>query len=84
MTPRTELPKHELEIHIPITIHTSEKVNLQVLASTLNDPKLTNKIRSAVLSGLTLPLERRGRVEHTECEVGSITVGPKGEGRCWG
>ena len=74
MVKKKEAARQELEIHIPITIHSSEKVNLHVL----NDSKITNKIRSAVLSGLTLPAERGGRAENMECEIGTITVGPKG------
>jgi hypothetical protein len=78
MAKKTEVAPQELEIHIPVTIHTSETVNLNVMATVLNDTKLVNTIRSAVLGGLTLPPERRGKAENVECEIGPIAIGPKG------
>lgn len=79
MAEKTELPKQEFEIHIPITIQTSESVNLKVLKPILNDPKLINRIRDVVLSGIPLARERAGMAEKTECEVGPVAIAPKGQ-----
>ena len=71
-----EVKPQELELYIPVTIYTSTTVNLDVLTKVLNDQKLFNKIRSMVMGGLTLPRERKGQVENTECDVGPIAIGP--------